>query len=416
MVYVLFFLCFLYDVIILQPIKILVSLLISFLWNPDVDETTIKTYRLRGQFSCVYDKWNLYKNVTEFKTDRLARDGDGFKWLCVLLGGSASIATLSSWRSAILDLVESYITDQGIIGRFPLDNKEERVNASNFSGDMLSGMLFWLAREFQSNSALLGDRLTLKRKLIDLFENTTFSFKSPNGYKKHPLCFVHAKAGYEEYDSTSEDRGFIYRLYGLGPDVIRLLAWLAAGYTLTGKKKYYVMYLLCKIGYYPLLMTSCGDYGIFYKRTMLLSWYTCNSNMYCLASLRLFDPKFGLITTIARRLKNRMKWNGELSAIWYGYFAYNGDYVSPSTMPEFFPLLWGTKYKGTMFYTGDFKSYFNVKGFKRVNLAPEWLPPEYLGHEYVWENNLIKPQTCNEERSSLGVDFVSAILHVLQRI
>lgn len=415
--YVYLVLFFLVDAVVLQPLKILISLLVMFMWKPSVSPRHIYDELLYRPEELEFDRGKLIKEINDYDVTPLMYDGDGFKWLTILLGSMIGINGFLKKRKELLECVDSYFTRVGTVGRYPIDCSAKRYYSSNFSGDMASGLLYWLAKEFKSGEENLSENPSLKAALIKFFNNTTFATKSPHNNKKHLLCFVNAQDEISNYNSTSEDRGFIYRFYGLGPDVVRLLAWFRVGYELTQEKRYLYFYKFLKCIYTPLLFVNTGDYGFFFKKIQAIAWYTCNSNMYCHTALFLLDQDH-LIGAAATSIRDRHPFNADILSTWFSYYTEDGQVGSNTKpYPYYYPLIVDAAKKGTKKYEGPMTKYFDLRKLKMVERPTDWCLPSELGHRYLWENNPLDPTSCSDERrQQFPVDRYVATLHMLQKM
>jgi len=413
MSYVYLFLFFLLDAILLQPLKICISLVIKYLWNPSVDSYMVRSELYSPPLPLV-DEDLLKEEIKKYDTTPLMYDGDGFKWITIFLGSIIGLHGFDTKRKELLSIVCSYFMKHGTVGRYPVDCPHKRYHSSNFSGDMASGLLYWLAKELKFRANQFDGNIYLKETLIKFFNNTTFDTISPNKNKKNLLCFVNAQDEIAKYDSTTEDRGFIYRIYGLGPDVVRLLSWFRVGYELTGERRYWVFYKLIRIMYAPLLLVNTGDYGFFFKKIHAIAWYTCNSNMYCHTALYILEND-KTIGSGASHLKKRHIFNADIQSLWDSYFDTVPNTNQP--YPYYFPLIVDAAKKGTRPYDGPTQKYFDIRKFKRIERASLWCLPSQLGHKYLWENNPIAPTICTDaRRQQFPIDRFVATLHMFQKM
>lgn len=415
--YVWLVLFFILDAILLQPLKIIISMILMYMWNPAVSSRHIKDELLNRPEELEFDRGKLIQEINDYDVTPLMYDGDGFKWLTIMLGGMIGVNGFLKKRKELMTIVESYFSRLGTVGRYPFDCPQKRYYSSNFSGDMASGLLYWLAKEFRSGEDIFVENSSFKETLIKFFNNTTFDTKSPHNNKKNLLCFVNAQDEISSYNSTTEDRGFIYRFYGLGPDVVRLLAWFRVGYELTQEKRYLFFYRLIKFLYTPLLVANSGDYGFFFKNWQAIAWYTCNSNMYCHTALYLLD-KDNLIGSAATMIRDKHPYNADILGVWFSYYTTDGSVGSNTRpYPYYYPLIADARNKGTKKYEGPTKKYFDIRKFTMVERPTEWCLPSELGHKYLWENNPLSPVVCGDERRKhFPVDRLVATLHMLKKL
>lgn len=414
--YVYLFLFFLLDAIFLQPLKIGISLIIKYLWSPSLDISLVKSELCTGNI-VGFNEEELKSEIRNYDPTPLLYDGDGFKWLTILLGSMIGLQGFDTKREEILSIVCSYFMKHGTVGRYPIDCPQQRYYSCNFSGDMASGLLFWLAKELKFRANQFNDNSHIKEVLIKFFNNTTFDTVTPNKNKKNLLCFVNAQDEVAKYNSTTEDRGFIYRIYGLGPDMVRMLAWFRVGYELTGERRYWFFYKFLRIMYTPLLLVNTGDYGFFFKKIHAIAWYTCNSNMYCHTALHILEPD-SAIEAAATALKNRHVVNADILSLWDAYF--DKEYRIHEIFrpyPDYFVLIANAMKKGTRTYTGPVQKYFDIRKFKYVERPSVWCLPSQLGHKYLWENNPIDPTLCDDvRRQQFAIDRYVATLHMLRKM
>lgn len=414
--YVYLVLFFLFDAIFLQPLKIVISLLLKYLWDPDLDtrrvRTTLHPLNLVG-----FDPEALKTEIKNYDPTPLLYDGDGFKWITIFLGSIIGLNGFDTKRKELLNIVYTYFMKHGTVGRYPIDCPQKRYYSNNFSGDMAAGLLYWLSKELTIRVNHFDGNIYFKEVLIKFFNNTTFDTISPNKNKKNLLCFVNAQDEVAKYNSTTEDRGFIYRVYGLGPDMVRLLAWFRVGYELTGERRYWLFYKFLRIMYAPLLMVNTGDYGFFFKKIHAIAWYTCNSNMYCHTALYILD-KEEIISKGASYLKKRHLFNADIQSLWDSYFEHEPySHGLFQKYPDYFPLIADAAKKGTRPYTGIMQKYFDIRKFKWVERPIEWCLPSQLGHKYLWENNPIDPTICTDaRRQQFPIDRFVAALHMFQKM
>jgi len=412
---------FLMDIILLQPLKCIVTLFIRFAWCPSVSYQCIDKMIYKDVLDSVDaatghgllpNSEKIIKEVNDFKLNAVTEDGDGFKWIAILLASIYDIPELEKKKQELLDIVGNYITVKGTIGRHPLDN-EERYDTHNFSGDMTSGLLYWLVVESKKFFPNLNKRPDIKEKLIKLWYSTTFKEVDPYGKDKHLLSFSHAKS--EVGDDVEIDRGYLYRWFGLGPDVTRLLTWLLVGYRLTDDPIFYRMFYILRICYFPLLLLDRGDYGIFVKKWFMVSWYTVHSNVYThTAYYLLTDSK--LAEYKVRKLIEGRYWNMSMCALWNHIFIHTttNQYKIPGISTIIY-VLERAMAKGTLAYTGKTQRYLDIKNREYKELPDSWCIPEQLGHKYLYENNPMKPILCDDKRrKTQWIDVLIAKVQLLK--
>lgn len=421
---------FLFDIIFLQWIKVIISIIIKVLYNPNISMTDYDVYA-EEQFHSNGDKINLHhlqpEHLENMNLDAVVADEDGFKQLTILAGAlvqtdnynlHATNQTNRNIYGKLVLLLFSYWDKYGIIGRLPVDNKE-RYNNVNFSGDMLSGFLYWVAAELTSDklkSAFICMPLEIKEKLIKWFNNTTFESKDPFGNSKRLLTFVNANKSPENpfvIEPQTDDRGYIFRIYGLGPDLIRLLTWLYIGYQITEEKRYLILYKFLKIGYFPLYLANSVDYGIFFKRYMCISWYTIHSNFYAhMAHLLLTNS-----TTIKDKLQeivNRHPSNVCINIAWYKYLSRNCIPAAKKLVIYYSYFLSLMLDKGRDAATVVLSTYVDLKKRRTVEMSSRYLLPTSLGNKYMWENNPLKVNLCDDQRrQKFKVDYYICLAHAI---
>lgn len=408
-IYLFFF--FLFDIIFLQPLKIVIAIVYRFLWNPSVDGKYISSVMSLPDVNI--DKNEIHREVTEFDTTPLQDDGDGFKWITILLGQLKGKLGYLQKYNELLDVVNKYLWNNGTIGRYPVGHAK-RYETSNFSGDMLSGLMFWLSRESQSEIPFGTVPNDIMECLKKVFEVVTFSRESGHGNKKRLLCFSNAREEVTDYDSLKEDRGYIYRFWGLSPDLVRLLVWLKLGYLITGQKRFLFFYRMIRIGFAPLFCVSRGDYGIFVGKLMAVAWFTSHSNMYHLTSLYLLTKETRW-KKIAKGLRKDFWWNPDISGAYFTYFLEGTADSDIGDFSRYYHLVERALRKGSSAppLEDSHTDYFDLRKFTKVQLSPYWLLPQFIGHRYMWENNPIKYCKCDEERRRVWIvdRLVAALYH-----
>lgn len=400
---------FIMDIFLLQPLKCIVTLFIRFAWYPKV------SYQYINQMLCndqKLDRQKIIKEANEFNLQAVTGDGDGFKWITIFLASIYDIPELEKKKQELLELIGNYISLKGTIGRHPLDDGE-RYEAHNFSGDMTSGLLYWLAVESKRYNLHLNKRPDIKEKLIKLWYSTTFDEIDPYGKKKHLLAFAHAKS--EVYEEVEIDRGYLYRWFGLGPDVTRLLTWLLIGYRLTDDPIFYRMFYILRICYFPLLLLDRGDYGIFIRKWFMVSWFTVHSNVYTHTAYHLLTGSKLAEYKVKKLIEGRY-WNMSLCALWNHLYSYSVD--KQDVIPGVFSIYYALEkamHKGTLPYTGSTQRYLDLKNREYRVLPDSWCLPEHLGHKYLYENNPMKPAICDDKRrKNQWVDVMIAKVQLLK--
>lgn len=400
---------FLMDIILLQPLKCIVTLFIRFAWCPKVSYKYIDEVLNTGIGP---QKDTIIEEAKSFDLSAVTGDGDGFKWISIFLASIYDIKELEEKQKELLNILGSYITNKGTIGRYPLDN-EERYDSPNFSGDMTSGLLFWLAVESKRFFPLLNRRPDIREKLCKLWYNTTFEEVDPYGKDKHLLAFAHTKS--EVGDEVEIDRGHLYRWFGLGPDVTRLLTWLFVGYRITDDPLFYRWYRVLRFCYAPLLFLDRGDYGIFIRKWFMVSWFTVHSNVYTHTAYYLLTESKLARYKVRKLIENRY-WNMSLCALWN--HIYNYSRVMDNPIPGVCNINLMTeraKLKGTVPYTGGTQKYLDLKNREYKVLPDSWCLPETLGHKYLYENNPMKPTLCDDKRrNKQWVDVLIARVQLIR--
>lgn len=402
MAHVILCLYFLIDIIFLQPIKIILSLVTAKLWRPSVSEDLIRQ-RNADQISDDF----FMERIKYFDPKPVTEDGDGFKFLSIVAAnthGTISAKQAFEWK----DLLMSYIDSKGVIGRRPVGDpgrKDEPV----FSGDMASGLMYWLATCTGRPGYFTNEEY---RRICHLFYDTLFVSKDGHGKKKSLLQFWNVT------DDKDTSRGYIYSYLGLAPEVVRLLTWLLLGYKYTNEKVFIRYYRVLSVLYAPLLFVNRGDYGIFIGKVKLLSWFTAHSLMYVFAANFLLTRDNRVFKAAKRTVENRF-FSPAFMAIWNDVFDPLGsskirEDVYP-TRESVFSAVDGMWFKGTEAYSGDFQDYFDVKSFSSVTEAASFCPPEMLGRKYTCEDSPLKPKLCDAvRRAKTEVDWLAAATHLFR--
>lgn len=389
----------LFDALILQWLKIIVSLAMRCMWFPSYKEKDIEHVDSIGNVLELKNllseedtfkqlKTNYQNELNNYDYTKLTDDGDGFKFLCLL--GAATERAHCKCKD-LKQVILSYIDESGVIGRHPVGH-EERNKAVNFSGDMLAGFMYYLATMIELHDDpqfSLGFTFNKKDALQKLFETTTFSSKDHKGRKKRLLSFACPN---EELENN--DRGAIYRWYGLGPDVVRLLAWFYLGYKFTGKMKYKVYYHLVRILNVFTLLTNPGDYAIFMGRVCAIMWFTSHSNMCHHAALYMLtestSAKIG-----ANRIVKMFPSNADIVTRHKLHFKKSITFEFALAINQ---VCYNVARRGSEAYTKALKKYFTLRSFKTKEMSDEWLDPKYLGHKYLFENNPLTATLASDER------------------
>lgn len=406
--------------LITLPIKVLVSLGIKKSWRPalikqsctDICEDKYPELTIEQLKELVDTK--LINKANNFNhLNAIAKDDDSAKWYG-LLEAAFGHDTDVYWERLM-----SYIDDDGVIGRCPVDETERRNNAKNFSGDMFSGLGIATATRIKNRKLLKTDR----EKLIKLWNKTTFD--------KPVITFAHPKDG-KEYS----DRGELFSWYDLGSDILKLLAWFELGYQLTGDVRYRKWYKRFKFISMPLLWINIGAMDIAYGKYFIIRWYTYHSRILHMAAgyLTSEDPIF---KRSAKAIYDRYGfWNLDVRAIYKTYFNVN---LSEAEMRSFYLGLLELSEKGIESYPGVLTPWTSITGylswilpglkangknilnkitfnlipalqltdedksnlkFEKVLLADRFLAFKYLGSKYNLENNPLKPTISTEARRS----------------
>jgi len=389
----------LFDALILQWLKVLVSIVMRFLWFPSYKEKDIEhvdsinnVLEMKSLLSeddtFKQFKTEYQKDLDDYDYTKLTDDGDGFKFLCLL---QAAVEQSHCKCKDLKQVILSYIDENGVIGRHPVGHAE-REKAVNFSGDMLAGFMYYLATMVKLHDDpqfSLGFTFNKKDALQTLFEMTTFSDKDHKGRKKGLLTFASPSEELED-----NDRGSIYRWYGLGPDVVRLLAWFYLGYKFTGKTKYKVYYYLIRILNVFTLLTNPGDYAIFMGRVCAIMWFTGHSNMCHHAALYMLT-KNSAAKMGANRIVKMFPSNADIVTRHKFHFKNAITFEFALAINQ---VCYNVARRGTDEYTKALKKYFTLRSFETKEMSDEWLDPKYLGHKYLFENNPLTPTTASDER------------------
>ena len=386
--YLFVFLFLLVDIVVLQPVKVIASLIIRCLWWPSFKVTN--TYDKNTEYNEIKSiKYaNFIKKVKNYDHSALLEDGDGFKFLSYLY----TVEKYAGYNNNKLnDDLKSYMDEHGVIGRHPVGN-EKRKTAKCFSGDMLSGLLYYMSYDLMINNSK--DDIDKRIFNIDInilktfFFNTIFGMKDWKGRFKMPFRFETPNE-----EEESDDRGSIYPIYTMAPNMVRLLAFVKCAYLYTKEKKYNFLYWILRIFYFPMLLVNPGDYAIFMGRVSAIMWFTSHSYMLHHTSLYLLT-KCTPAKRGAKRIKKMYKNNFHIQTLW------NKHFDTDENLNRFIALkITDYANKGSMEYDENNNiKYFSLRSFKFNLWSPEWLNPVYLGHKYMCENNYLKAQTCNDSR------------------
>jgi hypothetical protein len=405
------------DAVFLQPIKIVISFIVRFLWYPGVhrrrDILDRSDPNIQALFT-FFERANVEKyenpelikyyksihNIARKSIPHLADNGDGFKFHAIVEGITQNPERVES-------LLREYITPDGIICRHPIGHDKCKA-AANFSGDMASGLLYLLSR-MRNKQKDLSDACICA--ICKLFETTTFQWYIPNKkIFKFPMKFMHPDAEQRRI----EDRGWVYTPIGLGPQIHRILTWYTLGYQYTGDRRYQFLYYFTLILFAPLLLVCNGDPSIFVKKYYLTAWYATHSSAYIYAALHeASDDKYisGVLTRKLERnlarMADRYQTNVEFTLLASKY----GN--RPVELPKIMYLVPKGQNTFPNDDDGSWKEYISLRGFKRKQYADTWLTPKTLGHPYIWENNPLKPLECDDwRREHASIDLYIAHLHL----
>lgn len=408
--YVLLILFFMIDIILLQPVKIVISIVSRCLWFPSITYSLMRSAKTYG--------FKLQKNsefnhrIYNYDFLKLTADGDSFKWLGLYassliryfsnqkkmgeLGTSKIVPPdIENYIYRLHRLLLSYVGNDGYIGRYP-NNHPDRYTTVNFSGDMVVGLMAWLTEVIRNDHPSVELTKSDLAKLVNLFEQTTFRRTDRHGNKGHLLHFGNAACELGRV-KADDDRGYLYRWFGLGPDVIRLLTWFRLGYEITWEKKYLWFYRVLLVCYFPLLITSPGDLSIFLGRVYLVSWFTAHSNFFNAATLYRLTGS-GIAEDACKDIAQKYPMNMAFASGWSAI-------MGPGHLNNryFVETLISMSYdKGRTIYPEDLKkSYFSLRSFVFKQFASDVPTPDMLGHKYYTENNYLDPSVCDQTRRDI---------------
>jgi len=389
---IVFLVMVLLDALILQPFKVVFLALIKLCWKPAV------------KYSKVVNVTNLaapakdYEQYYESSVNSALEDADGFKFLAILAGTCDDYDTPDGRGPQLTKKLLDYISSNGIIGRYIVGHYD-RYTAPTFSGDMLSGLLYWLSELVYRPECPFN--YTQLRKLQKLFEHNTFLMHDGGTSWKLPLVFWKAKVETER-TPFFDDRGKIYSLLGLGSQMFRTILWLELAYSITDKFRYKFFAILLKILFFPMLILDNGDPSFFIRTNYYISWYTTHSSAYVQTAYLVWlknNPGISFyrwrlrsnLDLLQRRYPNNVNYKLLHEMYGRGKTGYTPIYLPP---------------KGTHsnVYT---EPYRNVLTGKRKWLTTTWLGLEFFGHPFVWENNLLSPLQCDtRRRTTQCLDYI----------
>ena len=302
-------------------------------------------------------------------------NGDGPKFIGLL--SAADPSAEYHWN-----LVKSYWYEDCFVRNTQI---ELMKTALNFSGDQISGMLeaIWLRHK------KIGLTVEEKSQLARIWQSTIF-----DGTKyqfKHPF-------------TTTVDRGWLLSSFGLGNEVLALLAFLAVGYTVLEDQRYKEEY--DKVLKENKKLLCCTDICIWFGRYYGAAWYDEHSQM-SLYSIGYDVTKSAIFMDAAKQLRDRYKWNPEIQGYYARYITDVSTYISMAR--EYISTIlkaYNLETKGVCVPENlNTKSYFSLRSFKFVKMSPKILLPDNRTSLYLWETKDIEASSGDQNKNAT-IDFI----------
>lgn len=359
---------------ILLPIRMITSFISQFFWFPK--------FKLNKQLSDYSVSDADYKRIIDKARQNIEDVGDG--------GDGAKFLSMYHFASRIdpdnvtpIDhMYRFYHEDITFKRHF---NLEDNKGGSNFSGDMMAGVVFARAIDMKHNIN------TKAREFARIIKNTVFN-KIPFTCR-HPF-------------NEPIERGFIWPIWGDGADVLKCVSMLdiaIASGKQAGEPQYQLMFIkyLILITNFPLYIWSY-DSAFMVGTAYLTKWFGPHSRfIYCYS---------GYITTGAWYYKlamNRLfkKYGDIVPDIAYLYRHTFPDENMDVTRANYLVASYVKHGKGTMVYNGPKAEYTHVENlllypFKKepykVERSTLVLEPRYRFETYIWEREPFKFKTGDQ--------------------
>ena len=368
---ILFYLLLVLDSFLLQLPRCLLGFVLRFCWHPPKRATLPKARPLAE-----------LKTIAEERRPTLDREtygqgGDSAKF-CGMLAYSTEDE--QEWKN-----VMGFVCDDGSLKRNLKEPSEE--DSVPFSGDMLSGFLLAVVGRLPK---LTEDE---RAKLAKVWNRTT--------WEGFPLLFAHPLYGKKVFD-----RGHVWRPWWLfgSEDILTALAWLYAGWKITGETRYKVAYYAFMILQGPSLLITCPDGQFWLGRVYGIATYNTHSKALVFFSGWLMNESFFFTSALKQAYKRHSEYNADIAVL-------AGQATDAEGWEErALPLISSAVDKGRYPCPQDKKYLSLIWPPELVMRASEIVPPEYRGGDYIWERNPIKGDVLDDRyRAMKGLDVIFPI-------
>ena len=383
-------------------IKIPVSIIVHFLWKPNLSTTTTSEILNDDISNYDFDSTKKFmednKYLENYDDSELAEDGDNPKFYGML------DHAVGDKTDKYFNKLMSYIDENGVMGRYA-PGHPKRDSAPNISGDMMSGINLSITNRLIARSI----PNEYKEKLRKFFELTIFI--------KPVQTFSDPEEG------KYSNQGTIYTpLYESTPGLCKLLSYLYLGYKVTGEDRYHFWYKMFYYVSYPLLKLKFSDANIFYDNFYVIKWHTPHSRFLNYTTLYMLTKNKIYKDLAENTYKRYGYWNLDMKAIWFSVFE---NEMTDEEMKTFCQMLISTVYKGVgevpsekldTYYSGTrFIEWVfpKIKFLLKISkedpgtwgepMSNHFLSPKYLGQRYLWEKTPIKGYTASDQRRKMWI-------------
>lgn len=340
------------------PLRLLFSIVQRLLWFPHFNNDR-KFYldRENVHAGTIYDSAREY--MKHFKLTDFRDNDDGAKFL----GLSYYLQYSGLTNKDIWSYLKLYWDDETFTRRpKPIKSKVE------FSGDMLSGMLFAIYYR-KRESGLSIDEVDKLRKIF-----YALTFKN---FFKFPQV------------GETRTRGYIFPIWAFGHEWMQVLAFLQVAYEVTKYKPYFYMYMIFRILSVP--TDIAPYYGIYAHKVKAAAWYTYHT-------AAIYAHITSNVTTM-ELFSKMFFYNADICALCCDYrqarLILRGYTPDSKQDPE------GEKKHRLYIPTRT----FNLRGFKWEEVSDGILQYELNRQQYIWEAAPNKVQ--DESRGSIDyLDFL----------